>query len=156
MARQRFDPSVRMRYWVLPAAVLSTMLAASAHAETPIRAGLWEKSEKVTLDGKALPPRLEKICLKADDANLERILLITADEAVARGCGSSASPSGSGIVRMNLSCPPDDDTPAVDMTLTLKVSPTSFEGTGTVEIKPRDGQASHRTSVLAGKRLGDC
>ena len=38
----------------------------------------------------------------------------------------------------------------------LKFTPTSFEGSGTVEIKAKDGHDGKGTSLLSGKRLGDC
>ncbi len=127
-----------------------------AHAETPIEAGLWEKIEKVTLDGNALPSRSQKICLKAGEASLERLVLITADEAAARGCKSSVSAPGPGLVSMSMSCPASDIEPAIGAAMELKFTPTSFEGSGTVEIKAKDGRGGKGTSLLSGKRLGDC
>jgi hypothetical protein len=143
-----------MKPWTLPVAVLS-MLASMAHAETPIQAGQWEKTEKVTLDGSALPSRPRKICLKAGEASLERLLMITADEATARGCKSEVSAPGPGLVRMSMTCPANDTEPAISTTMDLKFTPTSFEGSGTVEVKAKDHE-SKGTSLLSGKRVGDC
>jgi hypothetical protein len=127
-----------------------------AHAETPIEPGLWEKTEKVTVDGKELSPRSQKICLKAGEATLERLMLITADEAAARGCNNSVSAPGPGLVKMSMSCHASDTGPAIGAAMDLKFTPTSFEGTGTVETKAKDGHADKGTSLLSGKRLGDC
>lgn len=139
---------------ILPVAALS-MLATAAHAETPVQAGQWEKSQKVTLDGVAVPYRPQKICLTAGEASLERLLLITADEATARGCTRSVSVPGPGLVKMSMACPANDAEPAVSMTMDLKFTPTSFEGSGTVEVKAKDHE-SKGTSLLSGKRVGDC
>ena len=144
-----------MKSWVRLVAALS-MLAPIAHAETSIQAGLWERAEKVTLDGNSLPPRSQKICLKAGEANLERLMLITADEAAARGCGSNVSSPGPGLIRISMSCPASDTEPAIVAAMELKFTPTSFEGSGTVEIKAKDGHDSKGTSLLSGRRLGDC
>jgi hypothetical protein len=140
----------------MPSVLALFLLVPMAQAETPVQAGLWERTEKVTLDGKELPARSHRICLKAGEANLERLVLITADEAAARGCNSSVSEQGSGLVRMSMSCPASDAEPAVDATMELKFTPTSFDGTGTVAIKTRNGDDSKGTSLLSGKRLGDC
>jgi hypothetical protein len=143
-----------MKSSMLPIVVLS-MLVTAAHAETPIQAGEWEKTEKVTLDGNALPSRPQKICLKAGEASLERRLMITADEATARGCTRSVSAPGPGLVKMSMTCPANDTEPAVSATMDLKFTPTSFEGSGTVEVKAKDHE-SKGTSLLSGKRVGDC
>ena len=110
----------------------------------------------MTLDGKEHSPRSHKMCLPAAEATLERLVLITADEAAARGCTSSVSAQGPGVVRMTMSCPASDTEPAIGATMELRFTPTSFEGTGTVEIKAKDGYDGKGSSRLVGKRLGDC
>lgn len=144
-----------MKSWI-PSVAGLLLLVPMAHAETSIQPGLWEKTEKMTLDGKELSPRTQKICLKAGEASLERLVLITADEATARGCDRSVSTPGPELVRMSMSCPVSDSEPAVGAAMDLKFTPTSFEGSGTVEIKARDGHGGKGTSLLSGKRLGDC
>ena len=155
VGNQRSSPGVRMKPRI-PLVAALFLLAPMAHAEIPIQAGLWEKTEKVTLDGKALPFRSQKICLKAGEASLERLMLVTADEATARGCNISVSAPGPGLVRMSMSCPVSDSEPAIGAAMELKVTPTSFEGSGTVEIKAKDGREGKGMSLLSGKRLGDC
>jgi hypothetical protein len=144
-----------MRSWILSVAALS-MLAPVAHAQTPIQAGLWEKIEKATLGGKEVPTRSLKICITADEASLERLVLITSDEATARGCDASVSAPGPGLARMSMSCPASDAGPAIGAAMELRFTPTSFEGSGTVEIKHADGRDEKGTSLLSGRRLGDC
>jgi hypothetical protein len=132
------------------------LLAAGARAETSVQPGLWDKTEKLTVDGRELPSEPRSICLKAGEANLERLVLIDDDEAAARGCRSEATPAGAGLVRMTMSCPASGDEPGVAAKLEVRFTPTSFEGTGSVEITPKDGPAQIAKSVLSGKRRGDC
>lgn len=143
-----------MKARVLPVAALS-MLATVARAETPIQAGEWEKLQKVTLDGTAMPSRPQKACLKAGEASLERLLSITADEAAARGCTSSGSTPGSGRIRLSMTGPAIEGEPEISTTIELKFTPTSFHGSGTVEAKATDHE-SKGTGLLSGKRIGDC
>jgi hypothetical protein len=133
-----------------------SMFVPAAHAETPIQPGLWEKTEKLWLDGEAVPSRPDQRCLKASDASLERLLLLADDEASARGCKREVSAPGPEQVKMSLSCPASDAGPALSVTLELKYAPTSFEGLGTIELKDKDGHQRKGTSQLSGKRLGDC
>jgi hypothetical protein len=140
----------------MPSVLTLFLLVPMAQAETPVQAGLWERTEKVTLDGKELSSRSHRICLKNGEASLERLVLITADEAAARGCKSSVSAQAPGLVRMSMSCPANETEPAIDARMELKFTPTSFEGSGTVEIKARDGHDGKGTSLLSGKRVGDC
>ena len=131
--------------------------ATAARAETPIQPGLWERSETITLAGSgATPPRQQQLCLKPGEATLERLLLMSDDEAKARGCKSEVSVPGPAQVKMNLSCPASDPDPAIDATMELKYAPTTFDGTGTMRMKGKDGQELKGTSRLSGKRIGDC
>jgi hypothetical protein len=140
---------------VLLMAVLP-LLAAGARAETAVQAGLWQKTEKVTVDGRDQPSRPRSICLEPGEASLERLLMMNDDEAVARGCRNEVARPGPGIARMSMACPAKDDEPAVVATMEVRYTATSFEGTGSVEIKAKDGSAQKGMSVLSGKRLGDC
>lgn len=132
------------------------LLAAGARAETAIESGLWEKTEKVTVDSRELPSRPRSVCLKPDEASLERLLLVNDDEATARGCKREVTQAGAGLVRMSMSCPASDEEPAVVAKLEVRFTATAFEGTGSVEIRPKDGAAHTGMSALSGKRLGDC
>lgn len=136
--------------------IAAMVLAAAARAETAVEPGLWEKTEKVTVDSRELPSEPRSICLKKGEASLERLVLINDDEATARGCRSEAAPAGAGVVRMTMSCPASGDEPAVAAKLEVRFTATSFEGTGSVEIKPKGGPAQIAKSVLSGKRRGDC
>lgn len=136
--------------------VMAIVLAVAARAETEVEPGLWEKSEKVTVDSRELPSEPRNICLKKGEASLERLVLINDDEAAARGCKSEATPAGAGRVNMTMSCPASGDEPALTAKLEVRFTATSFEGTGSVENKPKDGPAQVAKSTLSGKRRGDC
>jgi len=136
--------------------VLALLLAPAAWAETAVEPGLWEKTEKVTVDSRESPSEPRSICLKPGEASLERLVLINDDEAAARGCKSEVTPAGAGQVRMTMSCPASGEEPAVLATLDVRFTATSFEGTGSVEIKPKTGPTLSGKSILSGKRRGDC
>lgn len=139
---------------LLPLAVL--LFTAGARADSAIQPGLWEKTEKVTVDSRELPAGSRSVCLKVGEASLGRLLLINDDEAAARGCKSEETAASAGVVRMTMSCPANGDEPAVTANLDVRFTATSFEGTGSVAIKPKDGPPQTATSVLSGKRRGDC
>src|ERR1700748_1560434 len=136
------------RMWSL--VLLATTLP--AHADTSVQAGLWEKTETVTLNGTQVPSSPRSVCLKAGEASLERLLLINDDEAKARGCKSEITRPGEGQAVMTMSCPASDDEPAVDVSADVRFTPTTFEGAGKVSIKGKDGQERKGSSVLSGKR----
>jgi hypothetical protein len=127
-----------------------------AHADTSVQPGLWEKTETVTVDGTKVPSQPRSVCLKTGEASLERLLLINDDEAKARGCKSEITQPGEGREILSMSCPASDTEPAVDVSADVRFTPTSFEGTGKVLIKGKDGSERKGTSALAGKRAGDC
>ena len=127
-----------------------------AHADTSVQPGVWERTESVTVDGTQVPSSPRSVCLKAGEATLERLLLINDDEAKARGCTSEITRPGEGRELMTMSCPANGDEPAVDVSADVRFTPTTFEGTGKVVIKGKDGSERKGNSVLTGKRLGDC
>jgi hypothetical protein len=136
--------------------VLLLVATIPARADTSVQAGLWEKTETVMIDGTQVPSSPRSICLKAGEASLERLLLINDDEAKARGCKSEITRPVEGRVLMTMSCPASGDEPAVDVSADVRFTPTTFEGNGKVSIKGKDGQERRGSSVLSGKRAGDC
>ena len=145
-----------MAFRLLGALALAVLLVSGAHADTAVQPGLWEKTEKVTLDGNALPARPRTVCLKANEASLERLVMINDEDARARGCKSEEMQPSPGTMRMTMSCPASDNEPAIEAAAEVRYTPTSFEGTGTVKMTAKDGQSHSGTSVLSGKRQGDC
>jgi hypothetical protein len=131
-------------------------IALPAHADTSVQAGRWEKTETVTVDGTQVPSQPRSVCLKTGEASLERLLLINDDEAKARGCKSEITQPGEGRELLSMSCPASDTEPSVDVSADVRFTPTSFEGSGKVLIKGKGGPDRKGTSVLSGKRTGDC
>ena len=127
-----------------------------AHADTSVQAGQWEKTETITVDDTPVPSQPRTVCLKAGEASLERLLLINDDEAKARGCKSDITKPDEGRELLSMSCPASDTEPAVDVSADVRFTPTSFEGTGKVLIKGKGAPDRKGTSVLSGKRTGDC
>src|SRR5579862_816626 len=114
-----------MRVRMLCVLLLATVTL-PAQADTSVQAGLWEKTETVTLDGTQVPSNPRSVCLKAGEASLERLLLINDDEAKARGCKSEITRPGEGQAVMTMSCPASDDEPAVDVSADVRFTPTTF------------------------------
>lgn len=141
------------RIWCL---LLLLAAALPARADTSVQPGLWSKTETVTVDGTPVPSQPRTVCLKAEDASLERLLLINDDEAKARGCKSEIIRPGAGREILSMSCPASDTEPAVDVSADVRFTPTSFEGTGKVLIRGKGAPDRKGTSVLSGKRMGDC
>lgn len=127
-----------------------------ARADTAVQAGLWSKTETVTVDGTEVPSQPNSVCLKAGEASLERLLLINDDEAKARGCKSEVTQPDEGREILSMSCPANGTEPAVDVSADVRFTPTSFEGTGRVVIEGKGSPDRKGTSILSGKRLGDC
>jgi hypothetical protein len=74
-----------------------------------------KRSEGVSVDGADLPARPRTVCRTAGDASLERLLMITDDEAKARGCRAIARP-GEGWTVIKMSGPASGNHPAVEAT----------------------------------------
>jgi len=134
------------------------LLAAAipARADTSVQPGLWSTTETVTVDGTKVPTEPRSVCLQEGEASLERLLLISDDEAKARGCKSEITQPAASREILTMSCPASDTEPAVDVSADVRFTPTSFEGTGKVLIKGKDAPDRKGTSVLSGKRMGDC
>lgn len=134
------------------------LLAAAipARADTSVQPGLWSTTETVTVDGTKVPTQPRSVCLKEGEASLERLLLINDDEAKARGCKSEITQPAASREILTMSCPASDTEPAVDVSADVRFTPASFDGTGKVRIKGKDAPDRKGTSVLSGKRMGDC
>jgi hypothetical protein len=55
-----------------------------------------------------------------------------------------------------MSCPASDSEPAVVARVALSYTPIAFEGTGSLDIQPKEGPGQRATSVLSGRRVGEC
>ena len=146
-----------MRLIGLSAAVAVSMIAAGAGAQTAIQAGEWETSEKTVMEGiQPMPPSSKKVCLKADEAQLERLLFPTPDEIKQHGCKFEPGAKKAGMLVATLTCPPNDQTPGVTAKAEISYTQTSYQGAGLLEAADKSGTTVKGKSELSGKRLGDC
>lgn len=135
----------------------ATLMAAQVGAQTAIQPGLWESSDKTTMEGvQPMPATSKKICLKGADAQLERLLFPTPAEMAQHGCKYEGGVKQPGVLQSTLSCPPTDEIAGVDAKAEITFTPTSYEGLGQIVAKDKSGTTIKGSSVLSGKRVGDC
>ena len=138
-------------------ALASSLLAGSAGAQTAIQAGEWETTEKTVMEGvQPMPASSKKVCLKADEAQLERLLFPTPDEMKQHGCKFEPGAKKAGMLVATLTCPPNDQTPGVTAKAEISYTQTSYQGAGQLEAADKSGTTVKGKSELSGKRLGDC
>lgn len=131
--------------------------ALPAGAQTAIQAGEWETTEKTSMEGMPqMPPTSKKICLVADEAQLERLLFPTPDEIKQHGCKYEPGAQKAGVLAATLTCPPNDQLPGVTAKAEVSFTPTSYQGVGQLEAADKSGSTVKGKSELSGKRLGDC
>lgn len=135
----------------------ATLMAAQVGAQTAIQPGLWESSDKTTMEGvQPMPATSKKVCLKGADAQLERLLFPTPAEMAQHGCKYEGGVKQPGMLQSTLSCPPTDEIAGVDAKAEITFTPTSYEGLGQIVAKDKSGTTIKGSSVLSGKRVGDC
>jgi hypothetical protein len=145
-----------MRALSLPALVGMLVLPLAAYAETPVDAGNWEFSEKIAIEGQGeMPSPPRSMCLKAGEATLEKLVLPPAEEMAVRKCKAELT-AGNGTAKASMVCPASDEGPGLTGNLDIKYTPTSFEGSGPIEFKMKDGSGGKGITTLTGKRAGDC
>lgn len=140
---------------VMAAAVL--MAAGPAGAQTAIQAGMWETNDKTTMEGvQPIPATSRKVCLKAAEAQLERLLFPSPEEMKQHGCKYEGGLQKPGVLQSTLSCPPNDEVAGIDAKAEITFSATSYEGLGQIVAKDKAGTTIKGSSKLSGKRVGDC
>ena len=146
-----------MKVFGVSVIVAVSLMAAQVGAPTAIQAGAWEATEKTTMEGvQPIPPVSRKVCLKANEAQLERLLFPSPEEIAQHGCKYDGGTKAAGVLNATLSCPPAGDMPGVDAKAEITYSPTSYEGVGQLTAKDKSGTTIKGSSVLSGKRVGDC
>jgi hypothetical protein len=147
-----------MKLFAISAVSLAaTLMAAQVGAQTAIQPGLWESSDKTTMEGvQPMPATSKKICLQGADAQLERLLFPTPAEMAQHGCKYEGGVKQPGVLQSSLSCPPTDEIAGVDATAEITFTQTSYEGLGQLVAKDKTGTTIKGTSNLSGKRVGDC
>ena len=146
-----------MKSFVMGAALGLSVVAASAHAQTAIQPGLWEVSDKTTMEGvQPMPSTSRQVCIKGGEATLERLLYPTPDDFAKHGCSFAPGPKQAGIFKATTVCPATDQTPGVTAEAEISYSPDRLRGPGPAHGQDKDGTTAKGSSVLSGKRVGDC
>jgi hypothetical protein len=128
-----------------------------AGAQTAIEPGLWEVTDKTTLEGvQPMPATSKKVCVKGGEAILERLLYPPPEEFAKHGCTFTPGPKQAGLFRATTACPATDDVAGVTANAEISYKPDSYEGLGQLVVKDKTGTTVKGSSVLSGKRLGDC
>jgi hypothetical protein len=146
-----------MKSLFLCAAATVALAAGASQAQTAIQAGLWEVSDKTELEGvQPMPSTSKKVCVKGGEAILERLLYPTPDDFAKHGCTFTPGAKQAGVFKATTVCPPTDQTPGVTAEAEISYKPDSYQGLGQLTVKDKAGTTVKGTSVLSGKRVGDC
>ena len=134
-----------MKRSVIAAAIAATLVTGPTFGQTAIQAGLWEVTDKTTLEGmQPMPATSKRVCVKGGEAILERLLYPTPDDFAKHGCTFSPGPKQPGIFKATTVCPPIDTTASRPTSAIApgRPAPTS---------RPRDGTTGpwRRTSPCA-------
>jgi hypothetical protein len=148
------EQSKPMKFFVI---VATLFVAGPVLAQTAIQPGLWEVSDKTTLEGvQPMPSTSKRLCVKGGEAILERLLYPNPDDFAKHGCTFTPGPKQAGIFKATTVCPPTDETPGITAEAEVSYKPDSYEGLGQLTVKDKAGTTVKGNSVLTGKRVGDC
>lgn len=143
--------SVKVLAFLVVAAV-----AGAAHAQTAVQPGQWEVTDKGEIEGGGpMPPATRTVCLKGEDATLERLLFLTPAKLKEEGCSAEPGPKKAGVLTSTLTCK-SEERGELSAKVEVNYTATSYEGVGRMEVKTKAGKQVKGTSTLTGKRLGDC
>jgi hypothetical protein len=146
-----------MKYLTLVATVVAALFAGPAQSQTFLQGGEWETTDQTTLEGgQPMPMASRKVCMKGNEATLERLLYPAPEEFAKHGCTFAPGSSQSGVFKATTVCPVTDDVPGVTAEADINYKPTSYEGKGHLTIREKSGKEFKGHSVLTGKRIGDC
>lgn len=146
-----------MKSFVLFAVGTAALFAGASHAQTAIQAGLWEVTDKTTLEGvQPMPATSKRACVKGGEAILERLLYPTPDDFAKHGCTFTPGPKQAGVFKATTVCPATEQTPGVTAEADINYKPDSYQGVGKLLVKDKAGTTIKGSSELSGKRVGDC
>jgi len=149
-----------MTRFFIGAAIGATLVSGAADGQTAIQAGMWEVTDKMTLEGeKSVPaPSLGK-CIKGREAILETLLYPPEAFTIVLvlGCTFTPGPKHPSVFKATLVCPATDRSPGTSFEAEVSYKPDSYEGRNQITVKDKAGTTVHKgSSVLSGKRVGDC
>lgn len=146
-----------MKSFVWMVAVSLSLAALAAQAQTAIQPGLWEVTDKTTMEGvQAMPSSSKRVCVKGGEAILERLLYPSPEDFAKHGCTFTPGAKQAGIFKATTVCPATDQTPGVTATAEVSYKSDSYQGLGQLVVKDKAGTTAKGSSVLSGKRVGDC
>mgnify|MGYP003332818386 FL=1 len=146
-----------MKYLTFAATVAAVLMVGPAQSQTFLQGGEWETTDQTTIEGaKPMAMASKKLCMKGNEATLERLLYPAPEEFARHGCTFAPGPNQSGVFKATTVCPVKDDVPGVTAEAEINYKPTSYEGKGQLTITEKGGKVVKGHSVLAGKRIGDC
>ena len=146
-----------MKSFVIVTASIAVLIAGPANAQTAIQAGLWEVTDKTTLEGvQPMPATSKRLCVKGGEAILERLLYPSPEDFAKHGCTFTPGAKQAGVFKATTVCPATDQTPGVTAEAEISYKPDSYEGLGQLTVKDKAGTIVKGSSVLSGKRVGDC
>src|SRR5215475_1496873 len=139
------------------AVLIVSLSAGPAAAQTAIQPGLWEVTDKTTMEGvQPMPAVSKKVCVKGGEAILERLLYPPPAEFAKHGCTFTPGAKQAGLFKATTSCPATEQLPSVTANAEINYKPDSYEGQGQLLIRDKAGTTVRGTSAMSGKRLGDC
>ena len=146
-----------MKSFVWMVAVSLSLATLPAQAQTAIQPGLWEVTDKTTMEGvQAMPSSSKRVCVKGGEAILERLLYPSPEDFAKHGCTFTPGAKQPGIFKATTVCPATDQTPGVTANAEVSYKSDSYEGLGQLVVKDKAGTTVKGSSVLSGKRVGDC
>jgi uncharacterized protein DUF3617 len=146
-----------MKSFVWMVAVSLSLAALPAQAQTAIQPGLWEVTDKTTMEGvQAMPSSSKRVCVKGGEAILERLLYPSPEDFAKHGCTFTPGAKQAGIFKATTVCPATDQTPGVTANAEVSYKSDSYQGLGQLVVKDKAGTTVKGSSVLSGKRVGDC
>src|SRR5712664_2937005 len=100
-----------MKSFVWMVAVSLSLAALPAQAQTAIQPGLWEVTDKTTMEGvQAMPSSSKRVCVKGGEAILERLLYPSPEDFAKHGCTFTPGAKQAGIFKATTVCPATDHT----------------------------------------------
>src|SRR5205807_275484 len=107
------------------------LVAGPVHAQTALQPGMWEITDKTTLEGvQSMPSTSKQVCLKGGEATLERLLYPAPEDFAKHGCTFAPGPKQPGIFKAKTVCPATDDVPGVTADAEISYKPDSYQGLG--------------------------
>src|SRR5215475_1110433 len=130
------------------AVLIVSLSAGPAAAQTAIQPGLWEVTDKTTMEGvQPMPAVSKKVCVKGGEAILERLLYPPPEEFAKHGCTFTPGAKLAGLFKATTSCPATGDVAGVTANAEISYKSDSYEGLGQLVVKDKSGTTVKGSSV---------